>query len=1815
MLSSYDASLSSSEAESAIVAILVLGDISNNFLVGSGNKTFTSPSNGSTWSVSSLDASYIDQSLIYNNPSATIRRDCIITTKHVALNPIDSYTVNISSSADASNSNSNSETFYMEPTSSSLYDSNYVVSTSLIQNCYDSDISLNGIPSTAHIQATFDTSNNNANIQQALQSEFNTTVGPYTQGLSTVGPDPLSMSEDVSFNETGAYGGGLNTDGSGVYQSYWATNDVSNGNVNFTQFDASNQLTNNSYDVTKRTDFSSNPLNLQDDIGVFKFVQNKALIDVRIVEDGSMNIASTNGLLQKIPFFDASNSGPVTPATTLLTNPIPGTMDEDQFFTLFNTGVANTVAEKWTFDMDVSSVTNSGYNLDTSCGLVSSFNNSNIFDNPYYMEKYVNQSHTLDFSSAHQFPISITDSSYGYPSTSNNITIDLSNGETLSNGLAGINGQIKIDTNTPNTRTTLLDSNQSPNSITTEIWYPSETTSVSAINSIDNDEMMSSLFETFIQKIAQSTADPSANDVFITNNDAMLTLYSSDQVENSKFNTADFSFNFSKNSFNDDSVRLWRVNALNELITDPLSLYDSSTNTVIPNIYTSGYMTNLNISDDNTVFNNSKYQLALTKKSITNLGLYADVSNASGWSVRNTGTKLNVFSKNAYASENNLPIYSKDLFSGMGPSSKIYYKYEYYIQNNDDTRSGGMQESIKVEYSSNDLMTNPTTFIIPESDITRGSFTQDISYNIVADSSYTLLLPYDKSKWSLVNVTNTTKYNIVFDPKYCCYDNIEITIKGITQKTTYYALRNNVGKYAPASALKYVNYPGITVAVLTNIREILLPALNTSLSLSGILPYADLCPFKSTIQGLLQDGIWNNVSDLIDTDVFYGLPNTYELIDIDISNNATADAVVMMEYTAYTEGGNSSSSNTSLTESQYYIPFDNNNYNTSYSVSSFASTPSDLSANTSLGSSAFGNNTEYLTVQDNYSNTNTSSWDSSQYTVSVVTSGNPNNITTTLIVSSTLLGGQKIFDIQQKKGTTFLGNFIVSYIPLDIYRSERLLGTDINYPTQISSFNETFVSTTYSVSQGTDTVNNIVGFPNIPGFYLRNNYSPFSSSTVVLGNYFSYRVLSEYVSVQMIGYTSDPSSNDELTNINSLTYSDNSGNNHSAIIILPKYRGYQTSYNVTQSSFTNIIQVYTINRDSTTVTFRVGTDVSQMLTPNMYYGETLIVNNLVDTYGTCANLNISCLSKYSIPPTGSNMSYNIILVADLVTVTINNPNYTGDASNISVPSGSTPVLDPKYYTDSMTLLNYGQNNMYTFSGLFNGIAPVSIRPSRIKLRNIAYAFNSLTYYIKYNFSNCDIYKAISQDISYNWLGNPDASTNWSLQDSFDSSQIKAGINIGNYFINLRADERTKENKSYFVSCPPYYKFNCVSSANAAVIPYNYSSVSSNNLITRYLPYTGLVKIFNPFASTVSIQDINNNTLSYTNDQAIINNITFTLVNNYSPTLTTMLRTADTKIYTMIVPGINVSIDLYKGDSSGNSSATLTHHIYNGPITSIPTTANISNTSIVFRNRDASGGIHFSLLQFPEDVGFPSGLDTYESLYQTSIQSNYYTINLCMENPSWYNNNKYSSVYFDANAVGTKPTLYTSVIMYNPLSKHNFIRIYKYLTNSKLEFNSPITPQTLNIIFDKGREYFDCALSSFTFTATSTFDLTTLIQNSDVYNLNVTWTLDIPYINTNTTIGWAFANSTVATQMPIELFDVQVNETKCVFIKLLETIKAVNQFNIPTLMFNWDGTLIAKQVNAANLTLFQSTTSAIINTSDITGYGAVETSGSSVTYPE
>jgi hypothetical protein len=585
-------------------------------------------------------------------------------------------------------------------------------------------------------------------------------------------------------------------------------------------------------------------------------------------------------------------------------------------------------------------------------------------------------------------------------------------------------------------------------------------------------------------------------------------------------------------------------------------------------------------------------------------------------------------------------------------------------------------------------------------------------------------------------------------------------------------------------------------------------------------------------------------------------------------------------------------------------------------------------------------------------------------------------------------------------------------------------------------------------------------------------------------------------------------------------------------------------------------------------------------------------------------------NNYSILPYSIDVSYNVLVTGDTVNVTFTNPNYNGSDTNIPVPTDATPVVDPKNYTSSMTLKDYGRDNMYTFSGnWYLNNALMAVRPSRVKLTNAIYTPSSLNYYILFGTAYASLYKAVSygSDISYNWLGNPSthgsqnpnenpSALDWLKLYDITEEQLYTGINIGSKTVyqNLNLPESFRI--VYIVSVPPYLKYEQISTGNCPSIPYNYNVDYSANETIRYYPYTGLTNTFNPFAATVSFTDISGNSTTITNNQSFLNNVTFTLQS--IPTLTSLYLSPINTRNSAIVHGTNLNITLY---SDLYSSTVNPHTIYNGPITSIPNIANIDTTNIVFRNRDMSGGIYFSLLQYPSDVGYPSGTTGYEQIFHTSNQSEWYNINMYIGNSAWFNNNS-PITYFDFNTNGIFPTLYTVVDMNNPITQRNYRRVFKYSSPMSLDIDisgsSISNIQTFTMIFND-RQYCDIDISGGTFPSSGIWNYPTILQNTNIGNNPITWTTDASFVGSFAYMGWSFGNTTTSTNMLVELLSVQDTENKWTYITLDPFMKYRNQFGVSVGSVAWDGSVTAPLVETRVIRLNPGITYPILSNDNTT----------------
>jgi hypothetical protein len=1733
ILNSYSG-ITNTDLEVAIAQSLVEAQTIN-------SGTYVSPANSTSWSSLDLSANYVNTSAISNYPAGSVTEfSAISTVLHSPDVSQNTYTTNISSVSCANNTYD----FATLDTSAPFYDSNYVITQSLVLELSDNQ-------GENTVEGLFDQSNANAKIQYGMQSRWNTTTGPYTD-LETVGGDPTAITQLVNFNTNNAFAQQGTGSTPSEYVSYYATVDASDGSIDFTLVDASYQPVPNNLLVAPR-DLSGVTLNTNEDVGIFRMQHPDNIVNTEVaLDNGSYNTIQSNDL-NNMPLFNVG--GGISAASSKNSLPVPGTMTFPQFQTLLNQLVLDTVADQWTFTIDVSGG-NGGYSLpEDSSGIpISNLDDSNLLDNPYYMENYVSQTHTINFNNSTVFVDASTNAS-SFDAAS--IDVDLTDGETLVYGQAGVNGEIILNTNTPSTRYTALNNVDVSSTTIPYVYYPTDSNPDASLNSA---EMLTQNFQVMWQKVAQQSSTESADNYLLDSNNAIMTLYAGGIVDNC-YNTVEFDFSFNNTLFNTQDVNLWRLNVLNNIILNSQSFYNDASYTALETgIATSGAIVGLT-----EALNFNSFRILLTSKVKADLGLQTAVNSVGGWALNYSDVSdnhLNTNNTNAYASETNLPIYISS--TNITDLSFSYVYNTIQVAN----RPGGLSDYVNVSYTTDSSLVE---FTIPQSEITRVYTSSDVSYSVVPDASYNFGGNnyngniYNKQAWELVHVTANSVYNATFPAKYGPYSNLNLTLSNISQTDIYYAIRNKLlGHLAPQSALSHIT--DASIPDLHNVYENIAPATGNLLSISGTIYANDLKPFTSVVQGENTDSTWTTISDPFDTDVYYGVNNSATL---------TLGTGVLNCSIEYTPFSNSTQESTIvvLTQENYYIPFIYLPENISYSLYSFNSTPALLEdpSYTNIASSSFVNNVGYLTVENNYSVV--TGWQTTNYNLTVTQDAS----NSTFVVTDT--NDDTVFTIIAKNNTVFLGDYVVSYIPNDVYRVERVLG---------SNYEENFYSEDYTTS-GTINLNAYV-----PGVLIQ---SPLDMETTVSarpsnGSYQYFRVIGDFMTInQVVPTVAPPTSANELgiDNSGSLAFQYVSGDNYSAIFTFPKYRGYQSVIGD---------QYFTIVRDSTVVTFDVSANgllsvLQDTLTTNMYYLENFVVDDLRNTSNTLiADLNISGFFPYSIPPTGSVLSFVVTVTGDSVDVTISNPNYRGGATNIPVPNDATPVVDPTTYTDSMTLKDFGQNDMYTFSGnWYTNNNLMSIRPSRVKLQNTAYNYTSLNYRIQFIVPDVEIYKATYN--GFNWLGNPalhDAqdpnipvdANDWTLFATRTASQMYTGIDIGRKTIYQNPALQINDYVVYIISVSPYYKFEQISTENCPVIPYDYETDYVNNITYRYMPYLNigsgdLDNGFNPFATTQSYPDINASVTTVTTDANYLNDIEFTLTN--APSIDAAVQDPDTTRYGLIFPGTNLSINLYVGLYNSTNPGAHTNPIWNAPVTSIPTTANVQSNSLILRSRDASGALYFSAIQYPSDIGYPNNNSSYENIFHTSDQNIWYNIDFKIDNTAWFNDNS-PITHFNADAAGIKPTLYTVVDVNDASTQVNKRRVYKYTTPASYDIDSSnaITTgfETFNFSFDS-RSYADFDISTnstFPSGPTSIWNYNNLLNNTVIPNSPITWTTDASYAGTTTYVAWTFGNSTTALNMKIDLFQVDDDEQKWAFIHLEPFQKYSNQFGLSVGSVAWDGSIVA-----------------------------------------
>lgn len=1237
-------------------------------------------------------------------------------------------------------------------------------------------------------------------------------------GRTTVS-DPMNIQEHTSFNTSYALGSDLN--------SYY-TLDESTGQPIVNEIPTNNQVGHNNIDVLVNLD---NVENTNYPTGTYRVEQHNDTPEV-YVNDSSNNTVSE---CTTLPFFNS------TLGIVGSSNYLPATLDIYQYKSIFNV-----VQEPWAFvprynfRINVTSRDDSGYSLSnhiasdifTDAYNTFSFDNSNLNDNYKYMSNLVEGEHAISFNDA---SLNIYAGTNASPNNNNQFFSLSSDRETLSEGIWQDNGKILLNINDPTTRVNVITNSgiEVDNLLAAHIFYNNEGNE--GVHMGQGKQGITTTLKTTqnVEYLNQLVAKNPTNDVYYAlSNGVGFNLFSGTSIVNDFFDAVgeggiDFSSNY---SVSDNEIDIFRVVPSQYLRTT--SVFSDNDGTVINNYTVNGRLQNFTqLINSNETLN--KLKMNLTLQPLSNIQIYSD-SAAAGWVLQN-GALTTVSSSNSSAwpedhSTNKLmPSFWPNLYSGteyvngyvnntnevseviQNSNKSINYKISLvpdpkfrpssFVEYYDAVVEWFMYDSSSVDTNTEYL--NKVKF---NSVSTQHITNNDTMKTIVDPSTYnmTQFTKSGASNISLMECTLTNQLQSNFKVNLLPYDNLELTTPVFTVTYTYYLIQytdsnnnmmtdsTNLGNFVSTTDIDYT-------AVKYTIDELY---QNTPLSFTGTLSSFDLQEFMNVnIMAINDNDELTLITENYRSSAFYNIPLTMEInasYGNDIANATTGDFMVNL-YGPTMVPLNSSNG--------YYVMFTPDT-SVNYTVDYFHSTLANLSNDIpDLDSS-----TNTISVRNGYSNI--TSWDSSSFMVNTSSSIDGTNILSIVKRSDT---SQVVATIASYDFKFLNTKAFITCFNNDIWRVDKYLNEE---------FTEKFISVNYRYPGLTNI------FSPDTGVYIVPSVGTLDSATIAdVGYIFDFELLQDSISVSLVG-----SDNFDLEAISELSYQYDVSNNYSKELTITNYRGYYGPLNT--------VQTYNLVRDQLVATFSVvNGEISVSQNFNVYKDTTVTVDNLVNNYYEISygGIGLQITFNESMLSTTDVTTFDVVTIGDDVSFSITNTTYT---------SGPIPV------PDSSSLRSY---LLYEFSGSnFNQTeGPLKINSARLKLENTEYTEETLHYDLKLLPAFAYLY------FTPLYLGNP-ATYSWpestiiynGIYDDWVLSK-NGGYGFGtnndaslNFQFSRVENAPADDTVSYFVSVPPYYKFNIISSKTNITLPYNVIN-DSVNLQTRYLPVDSTDNTYYPFSGTRS----------------------------------------------------------------------------------------------------------------------------------------------------------------------------------------------------------------------------------------------------------------------------------------------------------------------------------------------------------------------------
>jgi len=1569
--------------------------------------------------------------------------------------------------------------------SASIYDSNVAFkyeyngficpSTSNNANeAYPTDV--NGtIPDQGTWQATFDAENSNANYSRAVNSEYN------TKNYSR----PMRVDEYTLFNKTYALGKDMTNSSQQHYFTLDSNGKPIKNDIDMESASSENGymeptflLGNNGIMPSKSSDFENIGL---DDCGSYRLQQFPDAPLITITEDEVSNDTTSQSSISKFPIFNANPS----PDQVLPTN----TITLDTFYSMFNRDYtaegSETIMPEYKYTVTVNEADNSGYSpaadmiARTDVGNTFTLDDSNLLDNATYMEHYVNGDHTLSFASA-GLNITTVDSA-----SSDNIeqTFSLNTEREYITKSNFDNGQIKVNNNTPTTRTNIDENSLAFNQ---NVFYNSEHADYTSIS----DELKQNASVTYLsQLVAKNSKDVSGSFMKNTGSragDFALDLYKNNIV-NSNFNSSDFGFTVPNPR--DVEAEVFKVNSFKQLASiNGFSILNSGVATRIDGVSAFANLRNMKtilINNDNVY---DKAKMKFTLKDLVGSSIHTAVSNATGWSVTSlNGAKMASSSAVAYGAGSVAFPKLADTISLIKQEddvNEINYRISVTTattgSSDNASSSSHLGDYVKIEWSTDNYDSNNNSILLTQDMLTRVQTqisispideTTKVSNSLILDGKLT------GKQIDVYQVTSIRDITYTFDLPLRPFTGLQMTTPKIRVTTNSYIAKDNVtGEVYPKSYLKYVS--DNTQTNYSKITE----SLSSIDIVEGVFNSTDLCDMMVTVfkqdtdnNTLVQVAQQTHISSM------YGIETAIELYESEEEQSNPEDISLSIECEYLNAEG-----------SELNVNFDNidgyelqltSTYNTNYTCEYWTANMENITNDTSIANpdGTLNYSDKILTVFNGYNSV--TKWNTSDY--EAIVSYEEDDKSTIVLSIREKETSTSLYEIRTKKFTYLNTTAFISYFPRDIYRNDRWIGEkgddDEIY------YNEHFNQVDYTyINNQENTLSNIFSIDT--GVYLT---TPTLSSTTFtqlsdIGKLIKFSLLSDSIGVNMIstvtslnsiaylssGTVSSSETNHTISN-HGLTFQYVDEISNSRKFTIDRYRGFYGP----EPNTVSVDQVYTINRDTMVATLTIARSSSDEYDEtisqswNVYQDEEYTVDNLsgeVGSIGLKIKFLLSMLAVEGLEiSVDDKRSFTIFRKGDDVTFIIVNP-------NTEYLYRTTP--------DDTTLKQFVLD---TFSGSnFNETgSPLSINSYRLKIRtqNSSNLFekSNASWSVQLNPREVRIYK------NNNYLGNP---ANLDTNDAYvrPDSELWTDTTpegITYTFLDLIGDNGITSGKwnfkrsplnynpsiSYFVIMPPYILFNQVYS-DIIDLPYDFSE--ETDLRVSYLPVAPTVNdknTYNPFAESTTYNYIADtdevSSVTLTFNQTLTNDVTFvqTAPESLLSSYTYDIRDEVPTQY-FVVEGNILTKTLVAGLKSQSGSTIGTMF---GPLPVNRLMYLVNNSSHFYNDTliNSNSGIVMKLLQPTNIQSTPYILST-SDIYstQTTIDAN-----ITIQIDNFFGKNTFA-LDLPAGA-GTKVNLYTREMVNS--SNNYTIRIYKYsgFNNINVDYNdvngngSPsLTKQAVSVTF-------------------------------------------------------------------------------------------------------------------------------------------------------